>query len=91
VARQIGKPCVAGCAALVIDYGTRSARVDGLGFSEGEWISLDGTTGEVFIGALPTTAARFEDQAELQKVLEWADRARRLEVWTNADKPEEAA
>jgi pyruvate, orthophosphate dikinase len=91
VARQIGKPCVAGCAALVIDYGTRSARVDGLGFSEGEWISLDGTTGEVFVGALPTTAARFEDQPELQKVLEWADRARRLQVWTNADKPEEAA
>ncbi len=91
VARQIGKPCVAGCAALVIDYGTRSAKVDGLGFGEGEWISLDGTTGEVFAGALPTTAARFEDQAELQKVLEWADRARRLEVWTNADKPEEAA
>ena len=91
VARQIGKPCVAGCASLIIDYGTKSARVDGLGFSEGEWISLDGTTGEVFIGALPTTAARFEDQAELQKVLEWADRARRLEVWTNADKPEEAA
>ena len=45
----------------------------------------------MFIGALPTTAARFEDQAELQKVLEWADRARRLQVWTNADKPEEAA
>ncbi len=91
VARQIGKPCVAGCAALVIDYGTKSARVDGLGFSEGEWISLDGTTGEVFVGALPTTEARFEDQPELQKVLEWADRARRLQVWTNADKPEEAA
>ncbi|HEY5520302.1 MAG TPA: pyruvate, phosphate dikinase [Candidatus Limnocylindrales bacterium] len=91
VARQIGKPCVAGCAALVIDYGTKTARVDGVGFSEGEWISLDGTTGEVFIGALPTTQARFEDQAELQKVLEWADRFRRLQVWTNADKPEEAA
>ena len=91
VARQIGKPCVAGCASLIIDYGTKSAHVNGLGFSEGEWISLDGTTGEVFIGALPTTEARFEDQAELQKVLEWADRARRLQVWTNADKPEEAA
>jgi len=91
VARQIGKPCVAGCAALVIDYATKTARVDGVGFSEGEWISLDGTTGEVFIGALPTTQARFEDQAELQKVLEWADRFRRLQVWTNADKPEEAA
>src|SRR3954468_18268510 len=93
VARQIGKPCVAGVSALVIDYGSRTARVDGtdLTFAEGDWISLDGTTGEVFKGALPTTAARFEDQAELQKVLEWADRARRLEVWTNADKPEEAA
>ena len=91
VARQIGKPCVAGCAALIIDYATKSARVDGLGFSEGEWISLDGTTGEVFVGALPTTAARFEDQAELQQVLTWADKVRRLQVWTNADKPEEAA
>ena len=91
VARQIGKPCVAGCAALIIDYATKSARVDGLGFAEGDWISLDGTTGEVFVGALPTTAARFEDQAELQQVLKWADKVRRLEVWTNADKPEEAA
>jgi pyruvate, orthophosphate dikinase len=91
VARQIGKPCVAGCAALIIDYGTKSARVNGLGFSEGEWISLDGTTGEVFIGAVPTVAARFEDQPELQKLLGWADNARRLQVWTNADKPEEAA
>jgi pyruvate, orthophosphate dikinase len=90
VARQIGKPCVAGCASLVIDYGSRSARVNGLGFSEGEWISLDGTTGEVFVGALPTVEVRYEEQQELQKVLEWADRARRLQVWTNADKPEEA-
>jgi pyruvate,orthophosphate dikinase len=91
VARQIGKPCVAGCASLVIDYGSRSARVNGLGFSEGEWISLDGTTGEVFVGALPTVEVHFEEQQELQKILEWADRARRLQVWTNADKPEEAA
>ena len=92
VARQIGKPCVAGARRWSSTTRTRRrAPVDGLGFSEGDWISLDGTTGEVFLGALPTTAARFEDQAELQKVLEWADRVRRLEVWTNADKPEEAA
>ncbi|CAN5856052.1 pyruvate, phosphate dikinase [soil metagenome] len=90
VARQIGKPCVAGCASLIIDYGTKTGKVNGLGFSEGEWISLDGTTGEVFVGALPTVEVRFEEQAELQKILEWADRARRLQVWTNADKPEEA-
>jgi pyruvate,orthophosphate dikinase len=91
VARQIGKPCVAGCAALVIDYATRSAKVDGLGFSEGEWISLDGTTGEVYLGALPTVEVRFDEQAGLQRILGWADKVRRLQVWTNADKPEEAA
>ena len=59
VARQIGKPCVAGCASAGHRLRHEVApRVDGLGFSEGEWISLDGTTGEVFIGALPTIAAR---------------------------------
>ncbi|MEO7118161.1 MAG: pyruvate, phosphate dikinase, partial [Candidatus Limnocylindrales bacterium] len=91
VARQIGKPCVAGCAALVIDYATRSAKVDGVGFSEGEWISLDGTTGDVYLGSLPTKEVRFDDQADLKRILGWADKVRRLQVWTNADKPEEAA
>ncbi len=93
VARQIGKPCVAGCAELVVDYGTRTAKstVSGIGFAEGDWISLDGATGDVFLGALPTVSARFEDQPELQEILGWADEIRRLQIWTNADKPEEAA
>ncbi len=93
VARQIGKPCVAGCAELLVDYGAKSARssVSGASFKEGDWISLDGTTGEVFVGALPTVEARFEDQPELQTILGWADEIRRMGVWTNADKPEEAA
>jgi len=93
VARQIGKPCVAGCAELVIDYASKTARssLSELSFKEGDWISLDGTTGEVFLDKLPTMAARFEDQPELQHILGWADRIRRMEVWTNADKPEEAA
>jgi len=93
VARQIGKPCVAGCAELVVDYGTKSATSSesGLGFKEGDWISVDGSTGEVFVDQLPTVSARFEDQAELQTILGWADRIRRMGVWTNADKPEEAA
>ena len=94
VARQIGKPCVAGCAELVVDYATktgRSHRPPGSSFAEGDWISVDGSTGEVFLGALPTVAARFEDQPELQQVLGWADEIRRMQVWTNADKPEEAA
>jgi pyruvate, orthophosphate dikinase len=93
VARQIGKPCVAGCAELIVDYGAKSARSSesGLTFKEGDWISVDGSTGEVFLGALPTVEARFEDQKELQTILGWADKIRRMGVWTNADKPEEAA
>ncbi len=92
VARQIGKPCVAGCAELVVDYGSKSARStdSGLAFKEGDWISVDGSTGEVFVGAIPTVEARFEDQPELQTILGWADEFARMAVWTNADKPEEA-
>ena len=93
VARQIGKPCVAGCAELVIDYATKTARStdSGVSFIEGDEISVDGATGQVYQGAIATVSARFEDQPELQKILGWADEIRRMEVWTNADKPEEAA
>ncbi len=91
VARQIGKPCVSGCADLSVDYATRTATANGITFKQGDAISVDGSTGEVFIGAIPTVQARFEDQPELQKILGWADKIRRLEIWTNADKPEEAA
>ena len=90
VARQIGKPCVAGCAALVIDYPSRTAAANGLTFRETDVISLDGATGEVFLGALPTVDVRFDEQIDLARILGWADQVRRLEVWTNADKPEEA-
>jgi pyruvate,orthophosphate dikinase len=93
VARQIGKPCVAGSHELHVDAEGKHARsnASGLEFKEGDWISLDGSTGEVFVGALPTVEARFEDQPELQTILGWADEFRRMGVWTNADKPEEAA
>ncbi len=91
VARQIGKPCVAGCSELVVDYRSRSATTNGTTFREGDAISLDGSTGEVFLGGLPTVAARFEEQPELRRILGWADGIRRLQIWTNADKPEEAA
>jgi len=91
VARQIGKPCVAGCHELAVDYRTKTATANDISFAEGDWISVDGSTGEVFVGALPTVSARFEDQPELQRILDWADEVRRMEVWTNADKPEEAA
>ena len=93
VARQIGKPCVAGSAALDVNYAGKSAAcaITGIDFAEGDWLSLDGTTGDLYLGSLPTVQARFEDQPELQKVLGWADEIRRMGVWTNADKPEEAA
>ena len=92
VARQIGKPCVAGCAELVVDYGTKSAKssLTGTSFAEGDWISVDGSTGVVYAGALPTVEARFEDQPELQTILGWADEIRRMGVWANADTPEQA-
>jgi len=93
VARQIGKPCVAGSAALDVNYAGKSAAcaITGIDFAEGDWLSLDGTTGDLYLGSLPTVQARFEDQPELQKILGWADEIRRMGVWTNADKPEEAA
>jgi pyruvate,orthophosphate dikinase len=93
VARQIGKPCVAGSADLIVDYPGAQAHcnVTGTEFKEGDWVSLDGSSGALYVGALPTVEARFEDQPELQRILAWADEIRRMQVWTNADKPEEAA
>jgi pyruvate,orthophosphate dikinase len=93
VARQIGKPCVAGSADLIVDYANSQAHcnVTGTEFKEGDWVSLDGSSGALYVGALPTVDARFEDQPALQKLLGWADEISRMQVWTNADKPEEAA
>jgi len=93
VARQIGKPCVAGSEELHVDADAKHARsrVTGVEIREGDWISLDGSTGQVLQGELPTVEARFEDQPELRTILGWADELRRMQVWTNADKPEEAA
>jgi pyruvate, orthophosphate dikinase len=89
VARGLGLPCVAGVAALDIDLQRREMRVDGKVIKEGEAISIDGTTGEVFAGELPTIAANFREEKELIELLSWADKRRRLGVWVNADTPEE--
>ncbi len=93
VARQIGKPCVAGSEELHVDADAKHARstVTGLEIHEGDWISLDGSSGDVLQGELPTVEARYEDQTDLKTILSWADEVRRMGVWTNADKPEEAA
>ena len=89
VARGLGLPCVAGVAALDIDLQKREMRVDGKVIHEGDSISIDGTTGEVFSGELPTIAANFREEKELIELLSWADKRRKLGVWVNADTPGE--
>ncbi|MFN2484973.1 MAG: pyruvate, phosphate dikinase [Candidatus Limnocylindria bacterium] len=90
VARSMGLPCVAGVEALRIDYAERRMEADGRQVSEGDMISIDGATGEVFAGELPTIEASFEDDRELATLLSWADERRRLQVWANADYPRDA-
>ncbi len=91
VARQLGKPCVAGCEDIAIDVDRRQFSVGDVIVKEGDVISLDGATGEVFLGAIPTVAPSFDEQPELKQILAWADEIRRLQVWANADDPEQAA
>ncbi len=89
VARGLGLPCVSGCAALDIDLGERVMRVGGKVIKEGDAISIDGTTGEVYSGELPTIQPNFREEKELIELLSWADKRRTLGVWVNADTPEE--
>jgi pyruvate,orthophosphate dikinase len=89
VARQFGKPAVVGAEDLLIDLSERVLRVGDRTVREGEVISIDGTTGEVILGALPTQTPDLEN-AWLKKLLDWADEIRDIGVWTNADNPEDA-
>jgi pyruvate,orthophosphate dikinase len=90
VARSMGLPCVAGAETLRIDYARREMQAGGVKVREGDMISIDGTTGEIFAGELPTIEARFEDEHDLATLLSWADEIRRLQVWANADYPRDA-
>jgi pyruvate,orthophosphate dikinase len=89
VARQFGKPAVVGVAALDINLDTRKMSVNGRSFKEGDWISIDGGTGDVYAGQLATILPDVTDPY-LIKLLGWADEFRRLEVWANADYPRDA-
>jgi pyruvate,orthophosphate dikinase len=89
VARQFGKPAVVGCAALDLDMEKRQIKVDDKVIKEGDWISIDGTDGEVFLDQLETMVPDFNDPY-LIKLLSWADEIRKLGVWANADYPQDA-
>lgn len=89
VTRQFGKPAVVGAAALEIDAKNRLFSVSGRIFREGDFVSLDGTSGEVFAGQLPTVSPDIRDP-HLLRLLGWADGFRRLGVWANADYPRDA-
>jgi len=88
VARGMGKPCVSGCDAIRIDVHERSAQVGGTVFHEGDFLTIDGTTGNVYPGQIPTVEAEFF--GELSTLLAWADDAARLRVLANADTPRDA-
>ncbi|MBM3422239.1 MAG: pyruvate, phosphate dikinase [Chlorobi bacterium] len=106
VARQMGKVCVAGCGALSIDYKKAEMHVEGsdLVLREGDYISIDGSTGEVIAGKVPTKNSEIievlidkslnpEDApawAIYNRLMEWADRYRKLDIRTNADQPDQA-
>jgi pyruvate,orthophosphate dikinase len=104
VARQMGKVCVAGCSSLEIDYGTHTMTVKGKKIREGDWISLDGTTGEVIEGKVATRPSEVlrvlvdksldpKDAPVYQqyaRIMQWADKYRRLRIRTNADQPDQA-
>jgi pyruvate,orthophosphate dikinase len=91
VARGMGKACVAGCAALQIDRRNKRATLGKAPLAEGDWITIDGTTGNVYVGELELIAAPSKLPDWLATFLSWADELRTMEVWANADTPEDAA
>jgi pyruvate,orthophosphate dikinase len=90
VARGWGKPCVAGCEAIKIDLDARQFVVNGRAIKEGDFISIDGATGEVFAGSVATIEPDFDEEQDLIRLLDWGDEIRALGVRTNADIGEDA-
>jgi pyruvate,orthophosphate dikinase len=90
VARQFGVPCVVGASSVVIDLDKRVMVCNGVTVKEGEWISVDGTTGEVYIGKIDLTVPSIEEQTDLLTLLTWADEIAGMQVWANSDYPKDA-
>ena len=88
VARGMGKCCVAGCGALTIDYNSDLFTINGTTVKAGDWISLDGSTGEVMLGRVPTLNPKLS--GNFSTVMKWAEEIKRLDVRTNADTPQDS-
>ncbi|HSS19646.1 MAG TPA: pyruvate, phosphate dikinase [Pyrinomonadaceae bacterium] len=88
VARGMGKPCVSGAKDLDIDYGQQQFTVNGTVVTKGEWITVDGSTGRVFLGQVPTVQPQLGP--EFHELMLWADKFRKLRVRANADTPRDA-
>ncbi len=88
VARGMGKPCVAGAEGLTVDVRLREVIAGDVVVKEGDILTIDGTTGNIYLGEIPMVEADFSE--ELETLLRWADEAARLKVMANADTPEDA-
>src|SRR5947207_567161 len=88
VARGMGKPCVSGANSIDIDYSQQQFSVNGAVVTKGEWITVDGSTGRVFLGQVPTVQPTLGP--EFHELMAWADKFRRLRVRANADTPRDA-
>jgi pyruvate,orthophosphate dikinase len=88
VARGMGTCCVSGCGEIIMDEENKTFELAGQTFTEGSEISIDGTTGNIYAGLIPTVDAKIA--GEFGRVMDWADKYRRLKVRTNADTPRDA-
>jgi pyruvate,orthophosphate dikinase len=88
VARGMGKCCVSGCSAITMDEANKCFTLAGKTYHEGDWISFDGSNGNVYDGVIPTVDASIS--GEFGRIMGWADKYRKLSVRTNADTPHDA-
>ena len=91
VARQMGRPCIVGASQVVVNLRSRSFTVGRITVKEGDEITIDGMTGDVYVGTVPTIDPKpLHQHRAANAILGWADGFRRLEVWANSDYPREA-
>lgn len=88
VARGMGRPCVAGAGDIRVDYKAQTFSVGGVTIAKGDWITIDGSTGQVIQGRVPTVQP--ELSGDFARIMEWADEVRKLRVRANAETPEDA-